>query len=267
MVEIFGITIEGANQYYALIIAILVIFVLYLVLARLINRAAPRDAIPPDLINALRVMNRFGAALLTIYATVLIFDLGEESTLSLSIFIGSLVSFASMYTIQNFVAGFYLIVTRPFKVNDFVKIGSIEGVVTKISLNYTTILDFEGILEYLPNKAILSTTIINYDHKHLPENEGAKHLISDAIKKAYDDGEYTRYTFVWGAPLINLTEMKKRLDEVCDEFTDVFGYRPEYIADQINHRFEFTFILKAEEPITILKNKADFLDEISLHFH
>ena len=152
---------------------------------------------------------------------------------------------------------------------DFVKIGSSEGVVTEISLNYTTILNFEGILEYLPNKRILGSFIINYDQKAKRRSSSQVEGLSwyDKVKDTLEEREISRYSFVWGTPLIGLKEIKRRIDKICKKYTPIFGYLPEYVPATINHRFEFHFILQADEPITILKNKTKFLDDVSAQFH
>ncbi|MCE7733334.1 MAG: mechanosensitive ion channel, partial [Candidatus Heimdallarchaeota archaeon] len=181
-------------------------------------------------------------------------------------FLGSIISFASIHTIQNFISGMYILITEPFSVNDMVKIGNSEGVVTEISLNYTSLLTFEGLIENIPNKKIIGSTIVNFDLK-VKDATSTELSWSKKFKKSFDDREITRYTFVWGAPLIDYSEMTKILDKICKKYEKVFGYLPEYIPEAINHRFEFSFALSADDPVIILKNKTDFLDEISLAFH
>lgn len=53
---------------------------------------------------------------------------------------GAAVGLASTQTIGNFIAGLYLLAARPFKVGDYVRLGTIEGVVQEITINYTKIL-------------------------------------------------------------------------------------------------------------------------------
>lgn len=220
--------------------------------------------LPADFTNALFVLLRFLMALIIIFVSVNVLNLGQNTVLGLSVFLGSIISFASIYTIQNFVSGVYILATEPFSVNDLVKIGNSEGVVVEISLNYTRILNFDGMIESIPNKKILGSSIINYDQRI--EKQEEKGLL-DILRKQFDDRELTKYTFVWGAPLINYEEMKDKIDGVCDEYASIFGYRPSYIPNNINHRFEFSFVLSADDPMTILLNKTEFLDKVSLQFH
>ncbi len=231
-------------------------------------RSVTRKKLLADLENALILIIRFFMVLLVLYSSVYFLNIGEETTLGLTIFLGSIVSFASIHTIQNFISGIYILITEPFSVNDFVRIGNSEGVVTEISLNYTSILNFEGLIEFIPNKKIINSTIINFDQKlkvNVTEQERLEW--SKKILEHFDDTEITRYTFVWGAPLIDLDIIKEKIDTVCKTYEPIFGYIPTYFAYTLNHRFEFSFTLSSDSPITILKNKTDFLDDISAAFH
>lgn len=245
-------------------ISILLVYIINKIIARIIHKAAV-EKIPADLENILLLFIRFLMVIVILYSAVIFLNIGQSTVLGLSIFLGSIISFGSIHTIQNFISGMYILITEPFSINDMVRIGNSEGVVTEISLNYTSLLNFEGLIEYVPNKKIIGSTIINFD---LKVSEAVKGLSwNDKLKSSFDDREITRYTFVWGAPLIDYDEMKRILDKICKKYEKVFGYLPEYIPDKINHRFEFSFALSADNPMIILKNKTDFLDEITVAFH
>ncbi len=254
-----------ATGYMYFGISILLIYVVNKIIARIIHKAAV-NRIPADIENILLLFIRFLIVIIILYSAVIFLQIGGNTVLGLSIFMGSIISFASIHTIQNFISGMYILITEPFSVNDMVKIGDSEGVVTEISLNYTSILNFEGLIEYIPNKTIISSTIINFD-LNVKQAATTELSWSKKFKNSFDDREITRYTFVWGAPLIDYDEMKKILDKICKKYQKIFGYLPEYIPEAINHRFEFSFALSADDPVIILKNKTNFLDEISLSFH
>ena len=67
--------------------------------------------------------------------------------ISLSAIAGAAIGFAATRAVGNFIAGIYLLITRPFKIKDYVRIGDIEGIVEEMSVNYTKILaaDFDVI--------------------------------------------------------------------------------------------------------------------------
>ena len=57
----------------------------------------------------------------------------------------------SSQTINNIVAGFYVIASRHFRVGDYVKIGDVEGQVEEISINYTKLYTPSFNLLVVPN--------------------------------------------------------------------------------------------------------------------
>src|SRR6186997_298535 len=63
--------------------------------------------------------------------------------------------------LANFAAGAFLIVLRPFKVGDYVRVAGIEGVVTEIGLFATTILLPDNVSSFVGNNKIFSDTIQN----------------------------------------------------------------------------------------------------------
>ena len=152
-------------------ISIAVIFFLQKIILVLVQKASSLQKIPDDVVNGLRLIIKFLMAILSIYSAVYFLEIGDSTTLILSLFLGSVISFASIQTIQNFVSGAYILVTEPFSVNDLVRIGGSEGVVTEISLNYTWILNFEGLIERIPNKKIINSLITNFDQKVVTEDK------------------------------------------------------------------------------------------------
>ena len=91
--------------------------------------------------------------------------LGVEWFLGVSAFTGAAIGFASTQTVGNFLAGLYLMVSRPFMVKDYVKIGDVEGEVTEITLNYTKIFTPTYNLTEIPNRKVLDSIITNFSTK------------------------------------------------------------------------------------------------------
>lgn len=77
---------------------------------------------------------------------------------------GFAVGMALQGTLSNFAAGIMLLVFRPFKVDDYIKVADTEGTVEEIDL-FTTKLntpDHRHII--VPNGSIFGETMINYSH-------------------------------------------------------------------------------------------------------
>ncbi len=55
--------------------------------------------------------------------------------------------------------------SRPFMVRDYVKIGDVEGEVREITINYTKIYTPTYNIMEIPNRKVLDSTILNYSGK------------------------------------------------------------------------------------------------------
>ncbi len=98
-----------------------------------------------------------------------------------SIFFGLLVSLGAGGVILSIVAGFILVYTRAFRVGDLICFADIQGFVEEKSLFVTRICTIENVLVSVPNAALLTGNIANYnalirerqdngdgDHHHYP---------------------------------------------------------------------------------------------------
>ena len=73
-------------------------------------------------------------ASVAVIAVLQVLGLGVEWLLSLSAVAGVAVWFASSQTLGNFLTGVYIIVSQPFRIEDYVRIANIEGEVKGITL-------------------------------------------------------------------------------------------------------------------------------------
>ena len=82
---------------------------------------------------------------------------------------GMAVAIALQDTLTNFFAGLQLIVMKPIKVGDFIRLSSgEEGFVVDINFRHTSIQDVNLGMIIVPNQAVSSATLMNYD---LPRRE------------------------------------------------------------------------------------------------
>lgn len=73
------------------------------------------------------------------------------------------IGFASQQALSNVISGVFIIIFKPFRVNDRVKLGGMSGVVEDISLRHTVIKDLENRRILVPNAVISDEIIINSD--------------------------------------------------------------------------------------------------------
>jgi len=73
------------------------------------------------------------------------------------------VGFASQSIIGNLISGLFLMGERPVKIGDFVEISGNLGVVEDISVISTTITTLDGVSIRIPNEAVFTSSIKNYN--------------------------------------------------------------------------------------------------------
>ena len=73
------------------------------------------------------------------------------------------VGFASQHALSNIISGVFIIIFRPFRVNDRLQIRDLSGVVEDITLRHTVIRNFENRRILIPNSVISEEIIVNAD--------------------------------------------------------------------------------------------------------
>jgi small-conductance mechanosensitive channel len=137
-------------------------------------------------------MSESSRALLRTISRTLVYSIGlliVLDTLGISITpllaslgVGSVaIALAAQDTLSNLFSGFYILLDRPFRIGDCIKIDSgIEGFVTKIGWRSTHIRLFANNVAVIPNSKIASSMITNFD---FPESDTA---ITIPVSTAYE---------------------------------------------------------------------------------
>ncbi len=102
---------------------------------------------------------------IAIFLTLYILDLAGiiYTALTAAGVIGIIIGFTVKEIASNMISGILLKLNQPFIEGDSISIdGKYKGTVTRISLYYTDIVDFQGIVTSLPNAYVISKPLINY---------------------------------------------------------------------------------------------------------
>ncbi len=108
-------------------------------------------------------------------------------SLLVSLGVGSLaIALAAQDTLANMIAGFVIMIDRPFRVGDRIQLPSGEiGDVTQIGLRSTHILNFDNNHVVIPNAEIIKSRLINYSY---PQQE-IRALVDVGVKYGTDIAE------------------------------------------------------------------------------
>ncbi len=163
---IFGIPI----WVFQILIIAAVAIALERIVTRYLTRFAKRTKLEPNTANNLALTFRILVLIATVATISRVGGLNSDWILSVSAIGAAAVGFASQKTIGNFVAGLFLMMARPFKVGNYVRIGTVEGIVSEITINYTKIITSANNIVSVSNLQILDRDITNFLYE-TPKNE------------------------------------------------------------------------------------------------
>jgi small conductance mechanosensitive channel len=146
---------------HAAIIVVVAVF-LERFIARYLKGVSRRKEWPPHVMNGILLTFRLLILLGAVAMVMRIGGVPPDWLVAYSALGGAAVGFASTRTLGNFIAGLFLFVARPFKVNDFVRVDSVEGIVDEITFNYTKIRTRNDTLVFISNLRILDQNIVNF---------------------------------------------------------------------------------------------------------
>jgi small-conductance mechanosensitive channel len=139
-----------------------VIIITKIVLDRFWSRGI-KEKIPGQIANILSILSTISALAIFLVLSTAIWRIESSWLLgALGLSAGTIIGFASSDTIGNAIAGFIILFSRPFVIEDRIRIGEYLGDVEKITLIFTTLItpNLEEI--NIPNRQILNSEIVNY---------------------------------------------------------------------------------------------------------
>ncbi|MEM3403250.1 MAG: mechanosensitive ion channel [Nitrososphaeria archaeon] len=152
-------------QLIGTIVGLIIIAIVYRALSNSITRVSLKLQLEAHIQNSLRLILRILTILILSVTLFGLWHLPTEWFIGSSALVGAAVGFGSSQTINNIVAGFYVIISRPFQVKDFVKIGDVEGQVEEISINYTKLYTPTFNMILIPNVQIMNSRVLNCTHE------------------------------------------------------------------------------------------------------
>lgn len=236
-----------------LVISLIIIIgaaITYKILSRTLTRVSKQLELEPHITNSLFLILRVVVIVSAIAIISTIYEVPATWFLGSSALIGAALGFGSSQTINNIVAGFYVILSRPFKVKDYIKIGdNIEGQVEEITINYTKLYTPAFNILLIPNTQVMNSRITNCTH------EG-----------------FIRYVFSLSFPhgLSNEEIIKKCIEPAIEEFHEKYSdkqlRKPEYYFESLTHlskSFRIRIFIPKGEAKTLYQLQPELLDMIT----
>lgn len=99
-------------------------------------------------------------------AIIVIFTIPRFRSLAITLFAGAgvfaaILALASQQAFSNIISGIFIVIFKPFRVDDMVNIGQHWGYIEDITLRHTVIRNFENRRIIIPNSVVSTETILN----------------------------------------------------------------------------------------------------------
>lgn len=271
--------------YLVLVVTLVILMIAYIAITRLARKSLRSVGMGPEAATGIVIILRLIFFMAAVSVIITTFETSFATILSLTAIFGTALGLAFSQALGNIVSGLYVLTARPFRVGDYVKIGSVEGIVREITLNYTRMLLADETTELVPNNKVVGSEVTNYridinkfiETKEEEEKEGEEikttrgrqyvRQLDDALgrlRKITGTTEAYRYTFDINIHMsYNQKTMMKWFDQVCDKWSTSFTTRPTYQiwakpAAAVTYRFAYI----VEDPMTIIRKGSDFLSDL-----
>lgn len=173
-----------------LLIAVIIIFIgrkLIKWLVRLLHKSLDRsnldEGVTKFLVSAVSIS--LNIILMIIAANVL--GLETSSLVALVGSAGLTLGLALQGSLSNFAGGVLILVMKPFRIGDYIIVGSNEGTVSNIDIFYTKLLTVDNRLIVIPNGSLSNSNIINVTNEPIRRLDLAISVdYSENIKKVKD---------------------------------------------------------------------------------
>ena len=154
-----------------------------------------------------------------------------------------------------------------------------SGLVLEIGLNYTKLLKLDKTIVTVPNSQLLNAVLLNANISIAHEKQvrdSTKELqfnkvsltLPDSLLDTFESKELIRYSTMIQLklnqldPPIPLTVVKKRMDNVCETFTNVFGFRPRYYFGNHIFRQDTNLVITTDKVDKLIENYPKFMEAL-----
>ncbi len=220
---------------------------------RAITRYSRRIGLVEHVENIFKLIARIIVFAVAITILLQLFRIDTSAIMGIGAISGAAIGFASTQTVGNFLAGFYILISRPFLVSDFVKIGDTVGLVKEITINYTKIYTPTYNLMEIPNRQVLDSRILNYSK-----------------------GDVVDYTFEIGFPAILPKDISNReliencilpaIEDFHEENIEVFKRKPELAMsnlDRLERKFAIRILFEEKDVTYFYDHQPELLNDIT----
>ena len=158
----------GLNTGIKIIIALVLLFISFKLInwvAKKIQKAGEKKNADKTVLKTLVYALKLTLKCLVVVCLIGYLGIDTSGITALIASFGVCIGLAVNGALSNLAGGVLILVTRPFKVDDFIEAQGVSGVVADIHITSTKIITGDNKVIYVPNGALANGNIINYSEK------------------------------------------------------------------------------------------------------
>lgn len=152
-----------------IVIALVILIVAFKIIGRLAKKIDKKLESKFDTTLVRTLVNSGKIVLDALVVMALVGYLGIDTSGIAAVFasLGVCVGLAVNGALSNLAGGVLILITRPFKIGDYIAAQGFEGTVEEINVTTTKLVTLDNKVVYVPNGALSSGNIVNYSEKDL----------------------------------------------------------------------------------------------------
>ena len=172
--------IKGLDLWHiaTIVLLLLACMVVMKVLLRLLDRTFRRLEVEKSLHTFVRAALRLW--IITICLVLGYIGIPMTSLIAVLSVLGLAITLAVQGSLSNLAGGIQVLVSKPFKADDYIEVGSVGGTVAEVGLVYTKLRTIDNKIISIPNGQISGEKIVNYSTEE-------KRRVDLTFNTSYDD--------------------------------------------------------------------------------
>lgn len=155
----------GVKILIAIVVLIVSFFIIKVVTNRIKKRMQKNKKVDKTISKTLLRCGNILAKILVVVALVSYLGIDTSGVTALITSLGVCVGLAVNGALSNLAGGFLILITRPFKIDDFIEAEGYSGTVIDIRITDTKIRTPDNKIVYLPNGKLSAAEIVNYSEE------------------------------------------------------------------------------------------------------
>ena len=155
---------QGMNLFHGILVLVVGLFAVHWIM-KLLERSEKLVHVEATMKGFLHNMIKLVLYVIVALTAANVIGIPLTSVVTLIASAGVAVSLAMQGALSNLVGGLTLLLLKPIRAGEYIKVGDYEGTVRTVGTFYTTVTTFDNRLINLPNSTLTNTAIVNFSRE------------------------------------------------------------------------------------------------------